>query len=123
MKEKDLEKKERFRKMWVLLFEDPETLSDAQIKFLLEEEEELRSLTYSVFVQFPERWKRVENYRNKKKELSRLSKEELKEKMERIMDHRSHILRTVSDDELSDSFFESPPLDSDENIIYELIKE
>lgn len=117
------EKRKKLRELWVLLFDDPQTLTDEQILQLLEAGDELRTLAWRAFQSFPESVKSIQRYREKKKALSGLSNEELREKMQTIMDHRVSVLRSVPDEEISDEFFESPPLHSDEHIIYELIKE
>ena len=66
---------------------------------------------------------RLLRYRSRQKELEKLSTEEL-EKMRRVhMAQRSSAMIADEYDELPDSFFEAPPIDSDEHIVYQLLEE
>ncbi len=123
MTKKANEEKAKLKELWILLFEEPQSLSNEQITRLLEAEKELQDVVYYVYHRFPEMMKEVQRYWARKNELSQLPIEELQEKMQKISNRRASILKSVPDEELSDSFFESSLLDSDENILYELLKE
>ncbi len=111
--------------LWKTLLQNPKDLNDSVIETLLQEEnakwikEKISFLYYS----FPNYLKRIQSYRAKKQEMKKLSNEELLAIRAKIADRRAHILRTVPDEDLGDSFFELPSMDSDENIVYEILEE
>lgn len=115
--------KSNLKELWMLLFENPRSLDDEQITCLLEAEKELGHVLDHVYHWFPEEFRRLQRYHRKKNELSQLSMEELMERSQGITKQRTSILRSVPDEELSDSFFEAPSLDSDEHILYEILRE
>ena len=123
MAKKTAQERNRLKELWMLLFESPENLTDEQIVCLLEAEKQLRDVIYRVYYWFPDEVRRVQKYRTKKNELSQLPTEELMKKRQRIINQRSSVLRSVPDEELSDSFFESPSIDSDEHILFEILTE
>jgi len=123
MAKKTAQERNMLKELWMLLFEDPENLNDEQIVCLLEAEKQLRDVICRVYYWFPDETRRVQRYRTKKNELSQLATEELMEKRQGIINQRSSVLSSVPDEELSDSFFEAPSIDSDENILFEILTE
>jgi len=123
MVKKTTRERSRLKELWMLLFEKPESLHDEQITSLLEVEEQLRDAIYYVYHWFPQEFRKVQRYRTKKNELSQLSTEELIQKRQVILNRRASVFKRVPEEEISDSFFESPSIDSDEHILYELLKE
>ncbi len=63
------------------------------------------------------------NYRARKAELNKLSTEKLQRIWDDICRDRAAIIRADWDDDLPDSFYEAPPLDSDHHIIPEILEE
>ena len=62
-------------------------------------------------------------YRKRKKELAVLSNGELRAAYERAAEPRRAAIAADVNDEASDSLYESPPIDSNERITYDLMKE
>ncbi len=122
MNSKTTEEKSKLKDLWMLLFEDPLTLTDEQISSLLEAKDELKKSIRRLET-FPYNIERVQNYRKRKKELSEMSTEELTEKSQEISKHRASVLTSRDEEDIGDSFFEPAPFDSDERILYELLKE
>ncbi|OGG36814.1 hypothetical protein A2110_01265 [Candidatus Jorgensenbacteria bacterium GWA1_54_12] len=110
------------RELWPMLLVGPENLTDKEIARLLENEDMLKDCAYRAWCNFPHGVNAVKRYRARMKELSALSTEKLQAMRESIARERSRTLAADVNDELDDSFYASPPLDSDEHIIYELLK-
>jgi len=106
-----------------LLLRDPMDLSGAELSQLLTEPVDLADEIHRLWRAFPSRWQEVVRHRARKAELLRLSDDELREGLWRIQTERSRVAADDTNDELPDSFFEPPPLDSDEHIIGELLRE
>jgi hypothetical protein len=82
----------------------------------------------SILGGFPSSWKRALRHHKRKEELSKLSTEELKAMDRKISGDREAFFRSVNareeaGEDVGDSAFEGPPVDSDEHIVYELLKE
>jgi len=107
----------------MLLLTDSDSWSDEQITALLANQEEIGHTLYRLYRSFPHHVEQVQRYRAKKKELSVLPTEELLKREQAISKRRAAIIEEDYADELPDSFYESPPIDSDEHIIYEILKE
>ena len=60
---------------------------------------------------------------SRKDELSRLSTQELQEKLKSISRRGLDYLRSRDEDDMEDSFFEPSPAGSDEHIIREILRE
>ena len=106
-----------------LLLRDPMDLSGAELSQLLTETDGLADEIHRLWRAFPSRWQEVVRYRARKAELASLSDEQLVAMRQGIRDDRSQVEADDTDDELPDSFFEPPLLDSDEHIVNELLKE
>lgn len=115
----------RIQKLWLLLLEDFRNLTDEQVDELLVEKKALGERLSWLWNHFPYSLEDVRSYRARKKELDKLSTEQLREIQRRIGESRAAVLRSYgdNDDDLSDSFFEAPPINSDEHVTYELLKE
>ena len=122
MNSKTTKEKSKLKDLWMLLFEDPLTLTDEQISSLLEVKDELKK-SIRRLERFPYGIERVQNYRKRKKELSGMSTEELTNKYQEIGKHRASVLASSDERDIEDSFYELPPFDSDERILRELLKE
>ncbi|MFH0712588.1 MAG: hypothetical protein V2A55_01925 [Candidatus Jorgensenbacteria bacterium] len=112
---------EEIERRWSLLIKRYPT--DEEIAELLAHSDEIGSHLHSVWSGFPHRWEAVQRYRARKKELDKVSTEELQAMMERFRASRAQAVADDLDDDLDDSFFEAPPIDSDEHIVYELLGE
>jgi hypothetical protein len=123
MPEKTDKKKLRLKDLWMLLLEDPTTLDDNQITSLIEAKEELRELINRVWRGALNNLERVQNYRSRKKELSGLPTEKLMVMKQEITKGRGAYLASRDEEDIGDSFFEVPAIDSDERIIAEILKE
>ena len=66
---------------------------------------------------------RVKRYRLRRAELNKLPTQKLEQMGDEINQERSAILAADFDDDLPDSFFEAPPINSDEHIVHELLEE
>ncbi|HDZ54596.1 MAG TPA: hypothetical protein ENI19_01140 [Candidatus Nealsonbacteria bacterium] len=119
----EIEKKTRLKELWMLLFGNPINLTDPEIERLLESEKELRTILHFTYSGFPHQIERVKKHHAKKKELSELPTEKLVEMKCAIEENRLAVLRSTNEEELSDSFFEAPPIDSNEHILNEILKE
>jgi len=120
------EKEARLEKLWALLLKDPTKLSREEINSLLEAKDELHDLLGYKYQAFPDNLGRVLRYHKRKEELSKLSTEELKKIDENIRLDRAAAFASISDgeeEEIGDSNFAEPPIDSTEHIVYELLKE
>ncbi len=78
---------------------------------------------YRLYHSFPLRVERIRRYRARKKEISVLSTEKLLEMQKSINASRSVAIAEDDYDEQPDSLYEPPPIDSDEYIISEILKE
>jgi hypothetical protein len=111
--------------LWKTLLWDPKDLDDKMIELLLREESQkwiTRRINF-LYHSFPQYLEQIQSYRAKKREMDKLSTEELLAIRAKIADRRASILKTVPDEDLGDSFFESPLMDSQEHIVYEILKE
>lgn len=109
-------------KLWSLLILDISELTIEQIEEILAAKKQLREELFNHYSCFPSEWERALRARKRKSELSKLSTEELKKMIEEV----ARFLASLSDadeDDLCDSAFESPPSDSDEHIIHEILQE
>lgn len=61
---------------------------------------------------------KIQNYRTRKNKLSKLSTEKLKE-----MRREMSLGRMKFGEDIGDTFFEAPAIDSDERIVSEILKE
>lgn len=112
------------REYVLLLLEDPNSWSDEQVAGLLANSYEIKSTLYGLWRSFPGSAERVQRYRARKKELLALPNEELLARSRAISEDRAAAMAADPDDtELPDSFFESPPIDSDQYIIGEILEE
>ena len=62
-------------------------------------------------------------YRQRRKELGGFPTEELRNRYDRIASARSRAIAADEFDTADDSLYESPPIDSDEHILWELLEE
>ena len=108
--------------LFPLLLKDVSELTDGQIVQLLTVEEELINMAEAIRGKIFG-LKKIQRYRARKKELDELSTAELTERQKEIDQSRTYFFATVDDDDVGDSCFETPSIDSDEHIIYELLKE
>ena len=118
--------KEELKELWLLLLlllEDPQSLDDQQIERLVAAREEVGLRISGLYRRFPGNLYAVQRYRRRKTELAEKPTQELEQMLQEIWKRRGSFLRTTPDEEVSDSFFESPPIDSDESIIEELLEE
>ena len=114
--------KARLEELVSLLLKDPISLSDSEIENISASSDELRDFLY----QLRDRVYQVEEvrrYRKQKMELAKCSTNELLEMRRKNNEWRSARIREDWNDDLDDSFYEAPSLDSEEHIIYELLKE
>ena len=121
-------KEAQFGKLWALLPKDPVTLSKDEINRLLKAKEDLKSRLHGISVGFPGDIERALRHHEKKEQLSKLSTEELRKIEQRNREahaafSRSIIAREESGEEIGDSAFEAPSIDSEEHIVFELLKE
>lgn len=114
---------EKLKNLLCLLLSDWQKLSDNQIQNLLKEEKQINSRLHSLYRSFPSELERILRYRQKKAELDKFSTKELLTKQKEMNETRARIMKNDLDDSLEDSFYEPAPLDSEENIIYELLEE
>ncbi len=117
-------KKLQLKELWLLFLENPLNLTDEQIAQLLEAKgnKEFEDLLWRVS-RYPFNIKTVQRYRARKEYLAKLSTIELEEIKNGIRESRNAIINATDNEELSDLFFEPPSIDSDEHIVYEILKE
>ncbi len=106
----------------LLVTENKHSLTDEQIEELLAAKKELLRLTELAKNRLYEDLEELQRYRARKKELQQLPTEELQNRYKEINSARS-ALAADTYDELGDSFFESPHIDSDEHILFEILEE
>ncbi|MBI1984884.1 MAG: hypothetical protein HYS60_02105 [Candidatus Wildermuthbacteria bacterium] len=111
------------QELWMLLFQSPGDLDDVQIKRLLGAKEVLYDFLVRRHQQFPGYLVMIQRYRARKRELGELPTERLQELQEEIRKQRKSFYSSKNEEDIGDSFFESPPIDSDEHILYELLRE
>ena len=110
--------------LWNLLAtDDLNTLTDEHIHELLESKEELRKMTKRAVGRLHEGLEELQRYRARKKELQLLPAEELQTMYRGICSRRGAAIEADVADELPDSFFEPPPIDSDQYILSEMLGE
>jgi hypothetical protein len=124
----DKEKKAQLERLWPFLLVEPLRLTEEEIKDILGAKELLENHLRSISGGFPSSWERALRHHKKKEELSKLSTEELKAMDREINKDREAFFRSVdareeAGEDVGDSAFEGPPVDSDEHIVYELLKE
>lgn len=115
--------REELKKLYVLLFDDWMSLPEEKILSLLKAKDQISDEITLISRGFPYVLKQILRYREKKQELNKLSTEELLSMYSRTNKERTAILAADVDDKLGDSFFEAPSIDSEEHIVYELLKE
>jgi hypothetical protein len=116
------EEQERLRQLALLCLET-RRLTDEELREIKQHGQELYS--------YLERrgsfaWHGAEHVlraRARRAELDKLPTEELERGMKGINYDRQAFLASHDDDDLEDSAFEAPPIDSDEHIVYELLEE
>ncbi len=124
MSQQETAEGKKLREQILLLLGDPKLLSDEQIAALLANSEALNKALYHLRHSFPFPVEQVRRYRAKKKELSVLPTQQLRAMQERIIARRITALKDdPRDEDLPDSFFEPPQIDSDESILFEIIQE
>ena len=114
---------EKFKELWLLLREDPLSLDDDQIREIIAGGEELSRRLWNIYMGLPRRYEAVLQSRSRRLELEQLSTEKLKARQKEINCHRSAEQEADWSDDLPDSFFEAPPIDSDEHIVDEILEE
>jgi hypothetical protein len=120
------EKEDQLERLWPLLLKDPLSLTEEEINEILKIKEFIGFHLRSISSRFPSDWQMALRHHQRKEELSKLPTEELQKIEKNIRERRVAVLGSLSDreeEEIGDSFFESPPIDSDEHIVYELLKE
>jgi hypothetical protein len=103
-------------------------LTEEEINDILGAKELLGNHLRSILGGFPSSWERALRHYKRKEKLSKLSIEELKVMDQKISEDREAFFRSVdareeAGEDVGDSAFEGPPIDSDEHIVYELLKE
>ena len=116
------EEMEKVRQLALLCLETRE-LMDEEIDQIIRQKEEICRYLDGCNRFASSGAEKVRRYRRRKLQLDKLSTEELKEQMREMNRGRGEIFAADENDELDDSFFEAPPIDSDEHIIYELLEE
>lgn len=115
------------RELWGLLFDDPQKLNKGQLTRLLAAQQELEELLRSRSRAFPGFFSSVLQYHQRKEELGQLTTEELEKMLQAIRRTQQAFYASRvgegTEDDIGDSFFESPPVDSDEHILSELLRE
>ena len=112
----------RLKELWLLLLEDPMSLTDEQIEEFIAADDEIQPVRRRL-VTFPDAYTTVRRYRRRKAELAQLSTEVLRQLNGNYWRDRDSVLAEDFADDLPDSFFEASRIDSDEHIIQELLKE
>ncbi len=111
--------------LWLLLFLDPSKFTDYEIDRILEHKEGLKNRIHHLWRTFPESLEAVKRYRARKRELAKLPTEELQCIADSINASRTAAPADECDydpDDGDDSFL-GPSLDSDENIVNEILEE
>ena len=116
------ERQAEIKRLALLCLEDRD-LTDEELDQIIEAEKETSSFLLRCFRFAQTGVAQEKRYRTRWKELDELSTEELKDRAGAIASRRANILEADTHDDLDDSLFESPPIDSDEYIICELLKE
>jgi len=115
--------RKKLEKLWLSLLQDPQNLSNKQIEDLFRARKKLGNILFQLCGNFPQKMEEVKNYRIRKKELSQLPTKGLWEMNKRIQESRNRIMNSTPKEKIPDSFFETPPLDYDETILAELLRE
>lgn len=108
--------------LFSLLLKPREELTDEEITILLTNAPELKDRIFQLWHSFPHAIEEVRRYRTRRSELEKLTTAELKEMSQEINQRRAAYLSAHDEEDIEDSFFESPPLDSKEHIIYEILR-
>lgn len=118
---------ERLKELWsllLLLVDDPRTLTDAQLEKLNQGADRLDGYaTALAHSSIRSRIDELRRYRVRKAHLAAMSTEELQRMQDGIRRDRAAVMAEEVDDDLPDSFFEAPALDSDRHIVDELLDE
>ena len=109
--------------LWLLVFLNPSKLTDYEIDRLLEHREGLKNRIQHLWCTFPESLESVQRYRARKKEMAKLPTEELQAILDRRMARVQDFLDDPCDMDPMESSIEASPLDYDENIASEIVRE
>lgn len=117
------EEQEKLHQLALLCLEKHEKLTDEELESIANVGGDLRD-----FFDRCQRFalcgaRQLQRYRLRRRQLEQLSTEELELESRKMHEERNRFLARVDEDELPDSFFGAPPIDSDENILYELLRE
>ncbi len=116
------EERKRARGFVALLLEDRE-LTDEELKKIIAHKGEISRYLDGLSRFATSGAERETRYRARKIELGKLDTKELRRRSDEMGRSRGQAMRDDTYDELPDEFFESPPKDSDEHIVYELLEE
>lgn len=121
-----VEKRVNMREVFPFLLKDFLQLTDEEIVWLLDMKEQIRDELEWLSRSVSFRLEQVQRYHARKKELACLSDEELRQMQSHLQKLRSAAASEGDnfwEDGSPDSIYEPPRLDSDENIIFELLSE
>lgn len=107
----------------VLLTGDWMQIPDEKILALLNAQEPIQKVINRLDRDFPFVLEQILRFRKKKEEIDKLSTVELQAKYRETNRRRAVFIAADEDDSLDDSCFEAPRIDSEEHIIYEILRE
>src|SRR3989344_938572 len=114
----------QLHELWNLLAaNDQNTLTDTHIHALLESRQTLLLMTEVAKSRLNKELEQLQKYRAGKKDLQALPIEELQRMHQEVCLCRAVAIEADVADELPDSFFEPPPIDSDQYILSEMLGE
>jgi hypothetical protein len=120
------EEEDQLEKLWPFLLKNPLSLTEEQLNEILKIKDLLKDCLSSISSRFPFNWESALRHHKRKEELSKLPTEELQKIEKNIRERRAAVLGSINDreeEEIGDSFFALPLIDSDEHIVYELLRE
>jgi len=115
------EKQQKLRELALLAMSDRE-LTDEELALISRDSRELSGFLHRLADSVGTGVDLTIRSRARRKILEALSTEELKARIDQIEDERSRILAEDTGDNLSDSFFEAPRIDSDRHLIPLILK-
>lgn len=118
------EERREIRRLALLCLEERE-LTEEELREIIAHGREVASF-FLGYARFPgDTALRLLRYRRRRTEFEKLETGELERMLQQIHRERATVIESYgdNDDDLDDSFFEAPPIDSDQHILYEILEE
>lgn len=111
------------KEIFLLLLKKPSELTDEEIVRLIAVKKQITDELYYLSRMVSYGLEQIQAYRAKKKKLAQFSTEELQEVHGRLQRAWATAVEDDDLDEGPDSLYAPPPIDSDEHVIHEILKE